>query len=203
MKNILITLCLIISFSCKSQIVSNYQIPNTLDIIPVEQIVDEFIINPEENVHIKDVNHIFDNYIGNWTASINAKDYTFIITKETILFDAYDNIYLDVLLIRYLILDSNNLAIIEDSTDSSYESVPIEGSIFRNLSNGLNYELHYTGMQEDKVACGQNGNVYIKLTNNNTQLYFNLSDDHNMYDECPNGLAEQVLPINRILLTKQ
>ena len=191
-KIIRIGFLILTTFSCKAQIV------------PVEQVIDTYD-NVEEGVttYIKDVNNVLDDYVGIWKGTQDNREYTFIITERTIVFDEEENINADVLLMRHLIIDSTTFEIIEDATAISDEDVPSEGALFKlNSSGGLTYMFYYIGVDEDKVECGQSGDVFITLKNNNTQMYLILMPSYST-GNCTTGLAEQVLPTEGILLTKQ
>ncbi|MFC5194551.1 DUF6705 family protein [Bizionia hallyeonensis] len=186
----LVIVFILTTISCKAQI------------IPVEQVVNNFE-NVEEGVttYIKDVNHVLDDYVGTWTGNTNNKEYTFIITEKTIVFDEQYNIDIDVLVMKYLILDASNFNVIEDTRSLPDENAPCQGVVFRQFSgSGLSYEFYYSG---EDYFCGQNGEVYVTLKNNNTQLFLSLGSNHEKYSQCQTGWANQVLPENGILLTKQ
>ncbi|WP_417195245.1 DUF6705 family protein [Bizionia sp.] len=186
----LVIVFILTTISCKAQI------------IPVEQVVDNFE-NVEEGLttYIKDVNNVLDAYVGTWTGTENGKDYTFIITENTIVFDEQYNINADVLIMKHLIVESNTLRVIEDTRLVSDENAPCEGAFFRQFSgSGLSYAFFYDG---EDYFCGQNGEVYVTLKNNNTQMFLKLGANHEKYSQCQTGWAHQVLPENGILLTKQ
>lgn len=189
MKNIFIIGLLTLStLNCKAQIV------------PVEQVLNTFDNVPDENAYIKDVNNIFNDYIGTWTGATNNKNYEFYITKTTVVFDEDYNINQDILLMRYLITDSLG-TVIENTTATSDDNAPCTGVYFRTTSQpDLTYVFSYGG---EEFFCGQNGDVFITLINNNTQMYLLLYPNHEIYSDCQTGLAEQVLPTEKILLTKQ
>ncbi len=105
---------------------------------------------------------------------------------------------------KHLIVNANTLEVIEDTTSFTVIEAPSTGMLYRITSQpGLTYIFSYIGVKEDKVSCGQNGDVFITLTNNNTQMYFLLYPNHEVYSDCQTGLAKQVLPTEKILLTKQ
>jgi len=191
-KIILIASIILTTLSCKAQIV------------PVEQVLWDFD-NVEEGVttYIKDVNNVFDAYVGTWKGTLNNIEYSFIITEKTVVYDEDYNINQDKLLMRHKIVDLTTNTIIEDATAISDEDVPSEGALFiRNSSGGLTYKFYYIGVDEEKVECGQSGDVYITLKNSNTQMYLVLMPSYDTGD-CTTGLTEQILPTEGILLTKQ
>lgn len=170
-------------------------------IVPVEQVLNNFDNVPDENAYIKDVNNVFDDYIGTWTGVYNNKNYTFVITKSTIVFDETYNINTDILIMKYLIIDVSTYDVIEDTLLLSDEDAHCKGVYFKTTSQlDLTYVFSYGG---DEYFCGQNGDVFITLINNNTQMYLFLYPNHEIFSDCQTGLAEQVLPTEKILLTKQ
>jgi len=176
------------------------------NIVAVEQVIDNYdAVEEGETTYIKDVNNVLDNYTGVWKGTIGAKNYTFNIYEKTIVYDEEYNIIADVLIMKYLIVDSISLEVIEDSTVTLGEDFPCKGAARFNMFSGneMAYVFDYIGMDSSKVACGQNGEVYATLKNNNTQLFLKLSANHYLYNECLTGLVEQVLPAYGILLTKQ
>ena len=116
--------------------------------------------------------------------------------------DSYDNgLVIEKLMIRYKIFNGSNVHI--DTTPLSNENgLVIEGRFFN--SNG-SYRLDYTG---EEVNCGQEGAIYIRIHNDSeTELrfhYLNIgSGGSRLPGLCPNGLADQMLSIEPIILTKQ
>lgn len=194
-KTILFGLFTLAFFSCKAQITPIQQI------VPVEQVISTFDNVPDENAYVKDVNNVFNDYTGTWTGTQQNKNYTFIISKTTIVFDEEYNILQDILIMKHLIVNANTSEVIEDTTSFTDIDAPSTGMLFRTTSQpDLTYIFSYGG---ENYFCGQNGDVFITLTNNNTQMYFLLYPNHEVYSDCQTGLAEQVLPTEKILLTKQ
>src|SRR5690606_7232918 len=121
-----------ICFSCKSQI------------LPVENVM-HYVLQekgiPEHITYVKDVNNLFDEFLGVWTNQYDGKTYQFQINKFTdTLFDGTLN---DILLLRYKITDSN-FQIIENTLLVPNESVRV---IFGRylLDDGESYLLTYLG----------------------------------------------------------
>lgn len=69
------------------------------------------------------------------------------------------------------------------------------------LENEDTYQLIYSGYE---VLCGQSGNVFIAIINNNTQMNFILYPDGEVdADSCLNGQVDQILPTELITLDRQ
>ena len=81
MKQILLILLATISvLSCKAQV------------IPVQNSIGYLIIdtNIPDGTYLKDIDNLFDKFIGTWTGTRNNKNYEFIITEIT---TEYRNFY--------------------------------------------------------------------------------------------------------------
>ena len=188
MKKILILGLIIISnLSCKAQ-----------NIVPIETKVNYIGAEngiPETITYFKDINNLLDRYVGTWKGTYATKNYEFWITKIT---NKPARITEDILLIRYLITDANG-TIIEDT-----RSTPDDGHylIRGHYLDKSHYVLSYGGRE---TLCGQSGEVYIWTLNNNTQMKLFLAQDHVLLnsEDCPNGRATQILPLQQMLLTKQ
>ncbi len=195
MKNTILNLTVIFSLTtliCKAQI------------LPVEHVIN--YINqdsgiPENTTYIKDVNHLFDEFIGTWTGSHNSKTYELQITKIT---ETLIDIQEDLLLVRHKITD-NNGNVIDDTTNlSDNNPLVIHGYYF--LENGETYRLSYYGVDSN---CGQEGNVYLTVINsspiNNPQMDFYFTQKHDTRD--PNECLEDItfpFPVEtQLILTKQ
>jgi hypothetical protein len=190
MKKIIIVGCmLIITLSCRAQ-----------QIEPVEKTrayMDAGGI--PDGIYLKDVNNLFNKYLGTWKGTFDNKNYTFVITMFK---DEYLGIAEDKLLIRYLITNSSG-AIIEDTRSLPNESPNvIHGNYFSKTASY--YASNYAGKES---LCGQKGTVFIRIKNtSNTMMSLVLSPDKDMIleQDCPGlKLAVQLLPINGMMLTKQ
>jgi hypothetical protein len=189
MKKLLILGLIIFSnLSCKAQ-----------DIKPLETKMDYY--SPETGLpknisYFKDINHLLDKYVGTWKGTQGTKNYVFIITKYT---DIFDGLSEDKLLIRYLITNTSGTTIEDTRTETNANC-----SIWGNYIKKSNYVLRYVGKD---TQCGQIGTVFIGMVpnTNNTKMGLSLSQDHVLLDSetCPNGRAPQILPLTQVLLTKQ
>jgi hypothetical protein len=191
MKNILIIL-----FFCST--ISGF----TQNIIPIEEkkfYFDNDLVFPQ-NTYFKDVNHLFDAYIGTWAGWDNGKYYELFITKETLTYtpEEADFSQLDELQIRYRITDTNGTVIFDTSTLPANSIYVIKGAYFNE--QGTYYTLNYTGPD-----CGDYGILSVFVYSNQ----INLAIDYiPMY---PEGIVESnpcvpnfLFPVDqRIVLTKQ
>jgi hypothetical protein len=184
---IIAMLFLLLNFSCKAQ-----------SIVPLETRVNYHnSLNgiPETITYFKDINHLLDKYVGNWKGTFNNRNFEFIITKNTTI---YDGLSEDRLLIRFLITTDTG-TIIEDTRAELDDKCSITGDYIENSY----YALYYFG---GNSQCGQSGTVFITMVKNtnNSQMKLFLEQDHVLLPEetCPNGRAAQVLPLEQITLTK-
>ncbi|PHR69589.1 MAG: hypothetical protein COA67_09245 [Lutibacter sp.] len=194
-KLICLGLIVLLCKSCKAQIV------------PVEEVVNYFDnVEEGETTYIKDVNNVLDNYVGTWKGTLDNKEYTFVITEKTVIFDEEYNILQDKLLMRHKIIDVITNVVIEDTLLVLDDDVHLEGFLFETNNVGdLSYTFSYYGDTEG--YCGRIGDVAIALFNSNTQMksYLKPSRVSRMIDpeiDCPNGILEQIIP-ELLVLTKQ
>lgn len=199
-KIIFLGFILFFALACKAQQ------PTAPSIVPVEKKV-EYIdadIDIPDDTYLKDVNHLFDKYIGTWKGTYNNRNYTFLITKET---DAYLNLLEDRLLMHYIITDASGIIIANSTTNSPDSDPSIFGRYFiKNAVN--NYVLSYIGKN---AKCGQIGVLQISTSKyipvNPTQMKMSYYQDNVMINEtdCPGFVvAEQIMPgKGGIILTKQ
>jgi len=194
MKNILlICLFVIAALSCKAQ-----TLPSSQNIIPVEQHIINLNNEVEvpDNTYYKDINNLFNKYIGVWTGNYNNKSYKFIVSKIN---KSFLGITVDKLIIKYKITDDNGNIIVDTSNIPDDDPLVIEGDYLNE--NGETYHLDYMG---ENYICGQNGYIGIAVINNGLQMNLGFALRGEKTQSCQTGLAEQVFPINTImLLTKQ
>ncbi len=112
--------------------------------------------------HVKDVNGVLDQFVGNWEGESNGKKVKFYIDKATSI-TKFAKIEIDKLIIRHQTIIDNK--IIDDTTslDASNPLI-IEGFY---LSETGHYVLNYISRESD---CGQSGKIYIKIGENNNVL---------------------------------
>ena len=189
MKNILIIGLLILpTLSCKAQI------------IPIENEINNRNneIEVPDGTYYKDVNNLFDKYLGTWIGTSNGKIYEFIVEKITYQSDIRP-LNRDELLIRYKITNNTlNQVLVDTTTLPDSSPLVIEGNYLD--INRETYHLDYYGFD---AKCGQNGYISIAVINNETQMNLSYSVNGEMaLEECPNGQAEQIIPAT-ITLDKQ
>jgi hypothetical protein len=188
-KTIMIGCMLLIALSCRAQ-----------QIEPVEKTkvyMDAGRI--PDGIYLKDVNNLFNKYLGTWKGTFDNKNYTFVITMFK---DEYLGITEDKLLIRYLITNSSGTTIEDTRGLPNNSPYVIHGYYFAKDTSY--YALNYAGKES---LCGQAGTVFIRIKNaTNTMMSLVLSPDKDMISEqdCP-GLksATQLFPIKGMMLTKQ
>lgn len=105
-----------------------------------------------------------------------------------------------MLLIRYIITDTNGTII--ENTSALPNSSPYV--IFGNYIVKSAYALNYIGREGN---CGQAGTIFITTLKsaNHTQMKLFLEPEQILISsiDCPNGGAAQIIPTNQITLTKQ
>src|SRR5690606_10439727 len=112
----------------------------------------------------KDVNNLFDKYLGTWVGTYNNKNYEFVVSKYT---ESFLGITKDRLIIKYKITDSNGNVIINTLNVPHDDMLVIEGNYLDE--NGETYHLDYAG---ENFVCGQNGYVLIAVVNNGLKMNF-------------------------------
>jgi len=191
---------MLLFISCKAQ---NIIPPDPItEIIPIENYLNywENEIEIPDNAYIKDVNNLLNKYIGTWSGTYNNKTYEFFIQKITRESDIRPLIF-DELVIRYRITASDN-TILED-TSNLPDSSPFIVNGWYITNNNRVYVLNYVG---EEAECGQEGNIFIEVspTNlNQMKLFLQPTGDIILLEDCPLGEAQQLLPINSIVLDKQ
>ncbi len=189
-KAMIIGFMFMIALSCKAQIV------------PVENAVvyrdaGEGIPN---GVYLKDVNNLFDNYIGTWKGTYNNISYRFEIKK---IVESSNGLTEDKLLIRYLITKADGSAT-NVTLGMPDNMVTIVGDYFSKDKSS--YVLNYYPRNGN---CSAPGVVYIAKTkaSNFTQMSLKFFSDNSAFfnENCPGKvMSEPILPYTGyVILTKQ
>jgi len=183
----------LIALSCNAQIV------------PVEQLENFTKANGiPDGTYFKDINHLFDKYVGTWKGSYNNKEYTFYITKYTEV-DTDFKFSQDMILVRYLITNPDG-SIVEDTRNlPDDDGLVITGSEFS--SKFESYYMRYGGRE---AKCGQNGTLALRPKEGNQMtvclLLYGEYFDGWAGTDCPQGRVVSPFPhISKglIWLTKQ
>lgn len=189
MRNIIVLLLVtFFHLQCKAQ-----------TIIPVEEVIEYMDSNKEfpKGSYLKDVNNKLDVYIGTWKGIYGDKMFEFTLSKFT---DIRVNIKEDILLMRYLITTTNG-SIIEDTRSlPNLNPYVIQGYYIEKST----YALTYGGKD---AKCGQTGTIFIDWLkgSNNTKMTLFLEPEQMIISsqECPNGRAQQIIPHEQIILSKE
>lgn len=151
-----------------------------------------------KGAYLQDVNHVLDKFIGTWKGTYGGKNYEFRITKFLAVRESFKE---DILLMRYLIANTNG-TVIED-TRALPDSSPyvIRGDYLDTTT----YALNYSGKNAN---CGQAGTIFIDFLkgSNNTKMTLFLVTESMIIDQnsCPNGGAKQIMPTaDQMILLKQ
>jgi hypothetical protein len=99
MKKILITLTILIAFSCKSQIIPQ----------------NNAYVNIPNNAYVKDTENFLDNFVGTWQYQNGNEQ--LILTLSKVLHYDYDSYYIDILIGEYKYIDSNGNTLINTLSD--------------------------------------------------------------------------------------
>ncbi|SDG88804.1 DUF6705 family protein [Winogradskyella thalassocola] len=185
MKHILFILLITATlFSCKVQQVY------AQELIAVEEHIN-YLNNETEiqdNTYFKDVNNLFDEFIGVWIGSYNDKNFTFIIS-ETTEQSSIRPLSFDKLMINYKVTDISGVTLIDTTNLPITNLLVMQGTYF--IENGESYQLSYYG---EEFECGDFGKIFITVINNNVNpselnVYFSQGHDINDPNECTNDVT--------------
>lgn len=195
MKNILLIILLFFAgIACKAQTIpvegiEEYLVENNLPSVP-------------DGAWIRDVNGLFDKFIGTWEVTHNNHIYTFYIIKKSVV---SQSVQIDKLYMKYLITNLNG-GVIVDTRDE------VGNSIFgtRFSDNLDNYVFAFSGEQR---KCNNKGKMYLSYISSPGSFIqqIEIAAYYNQgvvgYDEECEGLVmedEPLFPLtNRLTLTKQ
>jgi len=183
MKNIILILLILFTFSCKSQ---TYPLRTYTDI--------------PDNSYLKDVNNELPNYVGTWKTMWNNKTIYIYISEEINKYNSSLNIYMDYLIIKFKVTDVTGI-ILFDNTNLSNDDAKIFGSNFKGGTD--KYSLGYS----DDDLCGKWGFIQINFTDSTkTQLKWSYSEQENwlepdcFYYNYPLNQRPEPLPNNAIFI---
>jgi hypothetical protein len=185
MKNIILIICVLFTFSCKSQ---TYPLRTYTDV-------------PDDS-YLKDIPNELQDYTGVWKATWNNKIIFLNISKETNKYKQSLNIYMDYLIIKFKVTDTAG-NILFDNTNIPDDKAKINGSGFKELEN--KYYLGYG----DIDLCGKWGLISINFTDlTHSKLNWIYSEQENwlesdcFYKNYPMDQRPEPLPQSAIF-TKQ
>lgn len=168
------------------------------------QIVPLTTLYPTAGSHVKDLDNIFDRYIGTWVGTTNGKQYTFVIQKfEDIELENSDHqvYYRDRIKMKFKVVNiATNQVIYDDITSNIFKST---GVIPHHKMCKFNFF-------DTRQNCRNFAEFYLKQYNHNiNQLEFDAPRfDPNMDSlPCPlNPTRSNIvfyLPLNNFVLNKQ
>ncbi len=144
-----------------------------------------------KGTYIKDVNHILNKYKGTWKGTYQGNQYLIHIKTTT---RAFLGIQLDALILNFKITTPAGEVKV-NTLNSSLEDAAAKGAIFKKDNPNV-YKLAYASSDNDRAGCGDQGQMYIELTNQNTQLKLYVVPMSLMWggDDCPNGTFTPPFP---------
>lgn len=185
-KTIFLLLTVLFFYNCKAQMV-----------LPIEEDYSHYKnqIEVPDGTYFKDLNGVFDKYLGVWHGSKDLLNYELSISKIT---DTFLNVTTDRLIIKYKVIDSPGNVLINTMNNQDDDLLVIRGNYL--LENGETYTLDYNGVE---MNCGQSGIIFITVVDNGNKLLMDyiIEGDFDS-SSCPNGEAEQIIPLH-IELIKQ
>ena len=191
-KEIKLSLLLIILLS--------FRISSAQTIIPLQPLTElDFDYIEENDVYVKDVDNKLGKFVGTWIGSFKNREYELKIDK----FTDNKNLFpykIDILVMRYRIVNSNSREEIINTTQLENENVLVVHGL--DLRGNNTYVLDYAGRL---FKCGQNGIIFLDIRPDETTMAMSYEPAREFIDpaECPNGVV-QVLPTEgSITLTKQ
>ncbi len=165
-------------------------------ILPVEQ--KYRYINSEEGLegagitYVKDINGVFEKFIGTWKGSLDSKNYEIRIMK------ALENsfgIQEDFLVIKYLIRNNDNIieSTINDADNSPYVVLG------HYISENGTYIFNFGG---GKTDCGLDGYLFVEaLPNSNLKVFLSPKGEYQY--TCPSQTPFIVFPEEYVIYTRQ
>ena len=183
MKNIFLTLLLIISISCKAQIVDVNTSPLRMT---------------QGGYYAKDSNNEFDPFLGTWEATWNNKKITLYLSKVThhyiddVILGYY---YTDFVIGKYKVVDLSTGATLEDTTNiTNIEDMPIESTVLIRNKNLLWFLYMKRGVNAGDCGILSNVLLYRDINNPNILTYKYFIDS---YEDrgCPYTNVDDI-PVN-------
>ncbi len=171
------------------------------NILPVERLVDYILdsnrgLESDNITYVKDVNGVFNKFIGTWKGTHNTRNYELQIFKLTKTFPLGSGIKKDRLYFKYLITESSDGSIIESNMDEPNNSSWIVKGHYIN-ENGT-YIFNFWG---GKNHCGVDGDLYVQSYSNNDLKIFMAPIGEYQYT-CKSQVPFIVFPEEKISFTR-
>lgn len=188
MKNIKYLAFIIISISCKSQQV--YPLNTDFEEVP-------------QGSYLKDINNELSPYIGEYHANFQGHIIKLFISKETMKFFSFLNIYEDVLSIKYIITNSTGNTL-QDTKNAIFQPNQILHTIY---SRGTYPNKNTVWFNYGGTNCGVGwGAIELKKINS-SQISWEYRPNDTIIDDskCPPGTDTTIyLPETKdLIFTKQ
>ncbi|REC70276.1 DUF6705 family protein [Chryseobacterium rhizosphaerae] len=190
MKNIVLILIILLSFSCKAQSVISleqaYEYSKSPDGLP------------ESVTYVKDINNRLDQFVGTWKGSYGGKNYEFQFIKK-INFGEY-SVKWDEIIGRFMVKDNAGNVLYNTLNEINDNNTYFWGARLQNRA----YEMSFVGNYD----CLESGSVYIEIRINNTnemKLFYSQDKDGILNPaKCPNfNTYVPLLPTETMILTRQ
>lgn len=188
MKYLISTLAILITFSCKSQIISLedaaqcYNNPNC----------------PDYN-YKKDINNSLDKYIGAWQGTYDGKIYELNLKKG--LYEDMGRKSDDLKGRLRITTQSQNITVFDNFNELNDEKTNFSGLGF--IPNLKSYEMYFSGPTPQ--GCINYGSLFLTIKPNNlnemTIMYW--SDKDIVIGDCPSSFSQTFPEKKSITLTKQ
>ncbi len=166
------------------------------NVIPVENAWSYITSLPNnldlKNVYFKDVNHVLERYKGLWTGTYQNKNYVFAVYLTLRHHDkTWDNVYSDLLLIRYKITDASGKVLVNTMDDTPGSPYILFG--LRFTKDHKKYRVSYIGKNS---RCGNEGFIILSMIADN-KINLNILPGYGGLidlDDCPNGIIKPPFP---------
>ena len=131
--------------------------PSWSQVIPIDG-VNEYcaahnIVRVPDGSYLKDVNGLFDRYIGDWEITHNNRNYKFYINKDVHTFRDRSGIRTDFMYITYLVTEQDGTIVADTRLEQSF-------SIY-GLEFIENYTTYIFGYKGERSECGNDGDIYL------------------------------------------
>ena len=214
MKNIMPLLALMSFTFALGQRVKDIQEPLMEHCLEKKEVpLRTYNVPENECYYLKDTMDELKDYEGTWKGTWDNKTLYITFKKLTGKYDIYLEYYMDFLIAKFKVLDSNGNILFDNTADPDNEA-KIEGSTFAEIGakSGPNRDIggKYSLLYFDESLCDLWGGIYINFSNpQKTQMQFDFNQKRRViFPDCyyynyPTSQYPRPLPNQEIVLTKQ